>query len=95
LPLKGGVTNHEYDIFERLPNGTDIWKAFVVGLEEAHRDSASRATHAWKATAIFCTRSAQSHAANAIMAHAVGTILGLAVVVLLYWKPTTHSSEMN
>jgi hypothetical protein len=29
--------NREYDIFERLPDGTELWKAFVVGLEQAHR----------------------------------------------------------
>jgi hypothetical protein len=26
--------NREYDIFERLPDGTILWKDFVVGLEQ-------------------------------------------------------------
>lgn len=29
--------NREYDIFERLPDGTDLWKDYVVGLEQARR----------------------------------------------------------
>jgi hypothetical protein len=29
--------NREYDIFERLPDGTHLWKDYVVGLEEARR----------------------------------------------------------
>jgi hypothetical protein len=29
--------NREYDICERLPDGTDLWKDYVVGLEEARR----------------------------------------------------------
>jgi hypothetical protein len=29
--------NREYDIFERLPDGTHLWKDYVVGLEQARR----------------------------------------------------------
>jgi hypothetical protein len=29
--------NREYDIFERLPDGTDLWREFVVGLEPSRR----------------------------------------------------------
>jgi hypothetical protein len=29
--------NREYDIFERLPDGKDLWKDYVVGLEETRR----------------------------------------------------------
>ena len=29
--------NRAYDIFERLPDGTDLWKGYVHGLEIAHR----------------------------------------------------------
>jgi hypothetical protein len=29
--------NREYDIFERFPDGRDLWKDYVVGLEEARR----------------------------------------------------------
>jgi hypothetical protein len=34
---KAGPLNREYDIFERLPDGTDLWRDFVVGLEQARR----------------------------------------------------------
>ena len=34
---EAGSVNREYDIFERLPDGTDLWKDYVVGLEEARR----------------------------------------------------------
>jgi hypothetical protein len=30
-----GPLNREYDIFERLPDGTDLWKDYVQGLEQA------------------------------------------------------------
>jgi hypothetical protein len=32
-----GPLNREYDIFERLPDGTDLWKDYVHGLEQARR----------------------------------------------------------
>jgi len=34
---KAGPVNREYDIFERLPDGTHLWKDYVHGLEQAHR----------------------------------------------------------
>jgi hypothetical protein len=37
LRHKVGPLNREYDIFERLPDGTDLWKDYVHGLEQAHR----------------------------------------------------------
>lgn len=29
--------NRDYDIFECLPDGTDLWKGYVTGLEQARR----------------------------------------------------------
>ncbi|MGB8523121.1 MAG: hypothetical protein WCD43_09155 [Candidatus Acidiferrales bacterium] len=37
LRHKVGPLNREYDIFERLPDGTDLWKDYVQGLEQARR----------------------------------------------------------
>jgi len=37
LRHKVGTLNREYDIFERLPDGTDLWKDYVHGLEQARR----------------------------------------------------------
>ena len=34
---EGGLVNRQYDIFERLPDGTDLWKDYVIGLEQARR----------------------------------------------------------
>jgi sugar-specific transcriptional regulator TrmB len=31
-----GPLNRVYDIFERLPDGSDLWKGYVHGLEQAH-----------------------------------------------------------
>jgi sugar-specific transcriptional regulator TrmB len=30
-----GPLNRVYDVFERLPDGTDLWKGYVQGLEQA------------------------------------------------------------
>jgi hypothetical protein len=37
LQHKVGPLDREYDIFERLPDGTDLWKDYVHGLEQARR----------------------------------------------------------
>jgi len=36
---------HQYDLFEKFPDGSSLWKASVIGLEGAHhymRDLAQR-----------------------------------------------------
>ncbi|MGH9738785.1 MAG: hypothetical protein ACRD4X_09380 [Candidatus Acidiferrales bacterium] len=37
--------DREYDIFEKLPDGDLVWRAFVVGLESARAKLGQLASH--------------------------------------------------
>ena len=34
---KGTLMHHEYDLFERFPDGSSLWRACVVGLESTRQ----------------------------------------------------------
>lgn len=45
VAFKGAPMNHKYDLFERFPDGSSLWRACVVGLEGTRRHMFDLAKH--------------------------------------------------